>query len=79
MRALGIIHLGIDEEMDEFQPIPEERIGQMIGRNGPKLGEDRPGQGLVLGGAVRLGRIAHQCHSLHGLDPFIIGPREARR
>ena len=35
------------------------------------LGTPELAHGLVLGGTVRLGRVAHQCHSLHGLDPFI--------
>ena len=55
--------------------VPQQRVGDVLGRGATELGEHGAGEGLILGGVFGLGGVANQCHSLHGLSPCI----QARR
>src|ERR1700691_5592270 len=55
--------------MDEVRPVAEQTIGDMARIGLPEFGEHRLRQRLVFVGVLGLGLVAHQGHSLHGLDP----------
>lgn len=65
----GIVVIQIDKQMQKFQPVAKERVGDAARRRCLQFGEYRLRQAFVFRRAVRLRGIAHQSHPLHDRHP----------